>query len=249
MGPDEEVLAGGNSSTVVREGDRVHRTAGPWTPAVHELLTTLRASGIVEVPEPHGFDDQGREVLSFLPGDVGGYPLPEWLWDPALLEGTARLLRRVHDASVPLAARRDLVWGLPVHEPVDVVCHNDSAPYNMTFADGRVTGLFDWDTAAPGPRIRDLAYLAYRLAPFTDDAPHLTTTDRLERTDRLLTAYGSDAGRADLLRAMADRLDDLAAYTDERAAETGRADFVEHAAGYRRHSDHVRRLASSSSDE
>jgi hypothetical protein len=39
----EVPLGGGNmSSGVVRVGDTVRRPAGPWTPAVHALLTHLR---------------------------------------------------------------------------------------------------------------------------------------------------------------------------------------------------------------
>ena len=39
-------LAGGNMSAgVVRVGDTVRRPAGPWTPAVHALLTHLHEAG------------------------------------------------------------------------------------------------------------------------------------------------------------------------------------------------------------
>ena len=147
---DEEVLAGGNTSVVVRVGDTVRRPAGPWTPAVHQLLSTLRAAGVLEAPEPFGLDEQGREVLSFRPGVVGHYPLPSWLWSPTILHEAGRLLRRVHDASVPLA-HAAVEWQLPAHEPVEVVCLNDVAPYNMVFDEGHLTGLIDVDMASPGP--------------------------------------------------------------------------------------------------
>src|SRR6476620_8206341 len=112
----DEVLDGGNSNTVVRVGTTVRRPTGPWTPAVHVLLRTLRAAGVHEVPEPLGMDEHGREVLSFLPGDVGNYPLPAWLWAPTILDDAGALLRRVHDASVTVVGR-ELVWNLPPHEP------------------------------------------------------------------------------------------------------------------------------------
>lgn len=92
----------------------------------------------------------------------------------------------VHDASVPLVGQ-DLVWSMPRHEPAEVICHNDAAPYNMTFIDGRIAGLFDFDTAAPGPRVRDLAYLAYRLAPLAEDSGVDTSEqERLARIDLLV---------------------------------------------------------------
>ena len=61
-------LAGGNmSSGVVRVGDTVRRPAGPWTPAVHALLTHLHAAGFPGAPRPLGIDEHGREVLTFIP--------------------------------------------------------------------------------------------------------------------------------------------------------------------------------------
>ncbi|QEW03490.1 aminoglycoside phosphotransferase family protein [Microbacterium lushaniae] len=240
---DGQVLNGGNSTTVVRVGGTVHRVTGSWTPAVHELLRALREAGVYEVPEPLGFDDLGREVLSFLPGDVGNYPLPDWLWAPAILDDTGKLLRRIHDASVPLVGR-DLPWSLPRHEPEEVICHNDVAPYNMTFSGGRVTGLFDFDTASPGPRIWDLAYLVYRLAPLGEDAGiDITLDERLARLDRLVGAYGLPFRRGEVLDTVAARLLDLATYTDGRLRQTGNLEFGDHAAMYRRDAAYAETLS------
>ena len=241
----EEVLSGGNSNTVSRIGNEVHRRAGVWTPAVHRLLGLLCASGIEEVPEPIGFDEQGREVLSFLPGEVGNYPLPGWLWSPEILSGAGRLLRRIHDASEPLV-HEALIWGMPTHQPAEVICHNDAAPYNMTFVDGKVSGLFDFDTASPGPRIWDLAYLAYRLVPFAGDAEDcgFTADERLRRLDRLIEAYGKPFGRSELFSALAVRLEEIARYTENKAKETGKDEFLRHAEMYRSDRSRVLVLAS-----
>ncbi len=35
----------------------------------------------------------------------------------------------------------------------------DFAPYNITFVDGCVHGIIDFDTLHPGPRIWDVAYM------------------------------------------------------------------------------------------
>lgn len=67
---EEEMLTGGNSTTVVRVDDTVRRTVGPWTTAVHQLLVRLRAEGVTEVPESRGVDEDGREVLSYIVGVV-----------------------------------------------------------------------------------------------------------------------------------------------------------------------------------
>lgn len=242
--PPEEELTGGNSGVVVRAGDTVRRAAGPWSPAVQRLLATLRAAGLTEVPAPLGLDDQGRDVVSYLRGEVVNDPLPAWLWSEAILLDAAALLRRMHDASTELALE-DLEWQLPGHRPVEVVCHNDVAPYNMVFQDERLVGLIDFDTASPGPRIWDFAYLAYRIVPLAEDAldggPPLA--DRLHRLDALIEAYGSIFSSHQVLVTMADRLEDLARFTDRRATDTGRDDFVEHAAMYRRDRDRVLLLA------
>lgn len=96
----EEVLAGGNMTAVVRVGDTVRRAAGPWTPAVHALLRHLRARGFRQAPEPLGIDQQGREILTLLPGRVATYPLPAFVWSDDTLVAVARLLAAYHDATV-----------------------------------------------------------------------------------------------------------------------------------------------------
>lgn len=247
---NEQPLTGGNSTAVVRVGDTVRRTAGPWTPTVHALLQHLRARGVTEVPEPHGTDDAGREVVSFVPGDVAHYPLPTWLWTDAVLHDAATLLRRVHDASVGLDLP-DAVWQVPAREPVEVVCHNDFAPYNLVFDDGRLVGVIDCDTASPGPRVWDLAYLAYRLVPYGEDAGDAAPGpgERAARLEELVRTYSVGLDHAptpdEVLATMVDRLEDLARFSDARATETGRTDLAEHAAMYRRDAQRVRALASS----
>ena len=237
----EEPLAGGNHSTVSRVGDTVRRTAGPWTPTIHALLRHLRAAGVTEVPEPFGIDDQGREILSYRPGEVGNYPLPSWLWTEEILAQAGALLRRVHDASRGFSEPA-AVWQLPGHQPAEVICLNDVAPYNMVFDSGRIVGLIDLDTASPGPRIWDLAYLAYRLVPFVADAEvDFTGPKRSARLGRMIEAYGGGFTEAEVFEVMAQRLIELAVFTDGRAEQTGRHDFVEHAALYRRDAAALRR--------
>jgi len=66
--PEEVALPGGHVGGAVRVGDTVRRPTGPWTPAVHALLDYLYDAGPAGVPRVHGYDDQGREILDFLPG-------------------------------------------------------------------------------------------------------------------------------------------------------------------------------------
>jgi predicted kinase len=167
----EEKLAGGNMTTVSRIGNTVRRGSGPWTQQVHQLLAHLRAKGIQEVPAPLGFDQNGREVLSYIPGLVGHYPLPAVLRSDEVLVSAARLLRRIHDATEDVAQRWQAgVWQAPVRTPVEVICHGDFAPYNCVFDGERLVGVIDFDHAHPGNREWDIAYAIYRFAPITAES-------------------------------------------------------------------------------
>ena len=100
-GPAAVPLPGGRmTSGIVRIGDRVRRPAGPWTPAVHALLAHLAARGFTGAPRPLGFDEQGREVLTFLEGEtVGGRkPRPAWVHAEETLVQVARWMRAYHQA-------------------------------------------------------------------------------------------------------------------------------------------------------
>jgi hypothetical protein len=68
----EETLPGGNTDGAVRIGDIVHKQASPWTPTVHALLRHLEYAGVDGVPRALGFDEQGRQMLTYLPGEVIG---------------------------------------------------------------------------------------------------------------------------------------------------------------------------------
>ena len=96
---EEIPLSGGSMTAVVRVGDTVRRAGGPWTPTIHALLRHVRAAGFTAVPEPLGVDEQGREILSFLPGKVGTYPLEPFMWTDAMLVRVAQSLRAFHDAT------------------------------------------------------------------------------------------------------------------------------------------------------
>ncbi len=235
-------LDGGNVTTVVRVGDTVRRTAGPWTPAVHALLAWVRERGVTCVPEPLGLDDDGREVLSWVPGEVAGWPVPGWLWTARTREQIASTLRAFHDATLgfDLDGR---VWRSPTHHPVEVVCLNDVAPYNMTFAGTDLIGLIDVDMASPGPRAWDLAYLGYRVCGWCEDMPAPDDANPEDRLEHLLSSYGNDAAPQveDVIATMVTRLRDLADWTDEHARSSERPDLHDHAAMYRR--DAARLLA------
>ncbi|WP_432571511.1 phosphotransferase [Kineococcus sp. SYSU DK005] len=148
----EEVLHSGNSGGAVRIGASVRRPAGAWTPTIQRLLAHLHRRGVTQVPAPLGIDEHGRDSTSHLPGQVPQHPLPSWVWRGEVLTDAARLLAQLHAASAGFDTH-GANWRLSGHEPVQVICHNDVAPYNRVFTDQRLSGLIDWDTASPGPRV------------------------------------------------------------------------------------------------
>jgi hypothetical protein len=71
LGGDEpERLPGGFVNGVVRVGDTVRRSASPSSGFVHDLLRYLEHCQWSGAPRHLGFDDQGREMLTFLVGHV-----------------------------------------------------------------------------------------------------------------------------------------------------------------------------------
>jgi hypothetical protein len=232
----EEALPGGNMGGARRSGDTVRRVAGPWTPTVQDLLRHLRRQGLRWVPEPLGLDDEGRECLSHLPGTVPQDPMPDWVWHDDVLTAAARHMAELHLASAAFDTR-DAVWQAAVHEPVEVICHNDFAPYNMVFTGHQLTGVIDWDTASPGPRVWDVAYLAYRLVPLTDpanpDGLRSSLVERARRLRLLSDAYGPMVSPATIVPVAVTRLEELAATTQLRA-DQGRSHLRSHVGLYRR---------------
>lgn len=128
-GDDEVVLHGGNTNAVVRVGETVRRTAGPWTSSVHALLRHLHAAGFEAAPRPLGVDAKGREVLSFIDGDTVAYPMPGFVWSDTTLGDVGRLLRRYHDLTLSLAIG-DGQWRPYADMPgaPEVICHCDWGP-------------------------------------------------------------------------------------------------------------------------
>ncbi|WP_433789779.1 phosphotransferase enzyme family protein [Actinoplanes sp. CA-252034] len=237
----EEVLAGGNMGRAVRVGVSVRRRAGAWSPTIQRLLRHLRQHGLEWVPEPLGRDQDGRDSVAYLAGEVPQYPLPDWIWSEGILTDAARHLAHLHAASADFLDTTDAIWQIPAHEPVEVICHNDFAPYNMVFTDGRLTGVIDWDTASPGPRVWDLAYLAYRLVPLTDpangDGLDSDVSQRARRLRLLCDTYnryhGHEVDTAAILPVTVQRLLDLAHFTQARV-DAGQDELRGHVGLYRR---------------
>ena len=199
MAQEEVALAGGMdpASHVVRVGDTVRRA--PGRPAVRALLQHLEDVGFEGAPRHRGVDEQGREVLTFVDGEVPLPPYPAWALTDSAIEDLGRLLRRLHDATAGFAAEGwSSEWADPQGGPV--VCHDDVYPENAVFRDGRVVALIDFAEAAPGRPLWDLAIAAQEWAPLHAPGARVNHPDDLDgvrRTGLLARAYGLDPALAE----------------------------------------------------
>jgi hypothetical protein len=148
---EEILLAGGNiTAGVVRVGDTVRRPVGEWTPAVHALLRHLEEVGFHGSPRVLGFDEKGREVLTYFDGVSLSLDTPELLgtldtvWKAGAL--AADVAAALRNFVVPVSARW---WDGSVDPLADsTIIHGDLAPWNV-IVDGDDWRLIDWDFAGP----------------------------------------------------------------------------------------------------
>lgn len=200
--PEEPLLGGDVTEGLVRIGDSVRRPRSPESALVETLLTFLERSGFDGSPRFLGIDAQGRQVLSFVPGQVAGRPWPEWIADDERIASVARLVRRFDDAMQPFGvpegwATRQLADppGMPasIAGPPQFVGHMDITPENVVFVDGRAKALIDFDMARPTDRVGEVGNLLLWWAPLmpaVDREQAVRDVDPVARAALLVDEYG-----------------------------------------------------------
>lgn len=228
----EETLATEGVTHVVRIGQTVRRPARPFTATIQAYLSYVRSRGFIDCPEPLGFDPEGREVLSFVAGDVPVDPLPAWAASSAALEALGALIRRLHDAADGWTPPPDAVWGgipgvrpagvIPLFDEPELVSHMDYCPGNVVFDGGRPVALIDFDLARPTTRVADLANALYWWAPLVDPvdrAASLVDADVPARVRAFADAYGMTADQRSQVIPVANRGIANSALTSRAAAQ------------------------------
>ena len=231
----EEVLHGGvaNHGQVVRVGPHVLRPSNPHSRSVFAFLRAVRGAGFDGVPLPVGIDADGRERLEFMEGNAPTAPYPPWALTDRALASVAELIARFHRAAAAFdAGRPGFSWNDEIADSVGgpIVCHNDICLENVVFEDGLAVGLLDFDYAAPGRPVYDLAQFARMCVPIDDDESAAllgwSCPDRPARLRLVCDRYGLDGpGRRELL----ELLDDAMARSGEfvkRHADAGEPGFV-----------------------
>ncbi|HEU5380240.1 MAG TPA: aminoglycoside phosphotransferase family protein [Ktedonobacteraceae bacterium] len=231
-------------SNVSRTADTVRRSVGPWSQASHAVLEYLERVGFDGAPRFLGIDAQGREVLSYIPGQtISEANRPEV--SPARLKSAARLLRRLHDALEGFHLPEGVTWHPRYHpHPEDGpvwVCHMDAHPANTIFQGDQAVAFIDWDMVGPVPRAWDVAWSAYSYAPLADDEVcrrmgWQTPPDRMGRLRLFCDAYGLAAAERGRLPDLVIRLARQQIADIDRAAKEGveSARFLVEDVGYPR---------------
>ena len=156
-----------------------------------DLLRRLERCRWSGAPRHLGFDERGREILTFLAGHVAWEETrPAEVGSDESLAAVARLVRQFHD----------LTAGSRLAGDQEVVCHNDLSPKNTVYRDLgsglRPVAFLDWDLAAPGARVHDVAHVCWQYAGL---GPRAAVTEAARRVRLIADAYDLPA-RQELIR-------------------------------------------------
>lgn len=206
----------------------------------------MRSAGFTEAPEVLGIDERGREVLRWIEGEPGVAPIrPEVASDEPLV-ALARMIRRFHDASASFRWDKG-GWQELLRDPSgsdEIVCHNDLSTYNVIYRAGPVA-IVDWELAAPGSRLWDLAYACWWLVPLHRpeycERVGWGEVDQPRRLRLFVDAYGLGEARSQLLDVIHERQlrnqEQLRTWVaeelippyeeDDPSVETGRTDYID----------------------
>ncbi len=209
--PEVPLLGGEVTQGVVRVGATVRRPVGFNSPLVHALLEYLERVGFEGAPRFLGIDGAGREVLTYVEGEVAGRPRPAWIADETRLASVGRLVRDYDEAVRGFTPPDDVEpfsgfsgpTDLPPMPPYpkELVGHMDYTPDNIVFRGGQARALIDFDLAKPVSRVDEVQNVMLHWAPLGDplDAdPLLRDVDVPLRCRILADAYGmsqADRGR------------------------------------------------------
>lgn len=231
------MLAGGaaNRGNVVRIGDSVHRPRRKGADVAEALLLHLEAVGYDAAPRFLGHDEQGRQILSYLPGETYPDQRPPWIDDD---EANARVLGRIaafvrdlHDATAGFSPPQGAEPFRPLPLSGTTWNHADVHYSNLVFDGDAPVALIDWECCAPGGSLYDPATLLLSArCPRPDHTDHARRQrSALLAAEAVLEGYrATETQRTAFLDAIATTLDDVAhfiehednAYTPSQRAES-----------------------------
>jgi hypothetical protein len=162
----------------VRVGDTVRRPSHHRSAYVDALLRHLADAGFTGAPRPLGYDEAGRQILTYVPGEVPDGAGPYRLSDARIRSATT-LIRSFHDATATSVLREDR----------EVVCHGDLGPHNTVFRGERAVALIDFeDDVGPGRRLDDFAQAVWGFADLTEAG--VAVAEQARKTRLMCDVYG-----------------------------------------------------------
>lgn len=171
----ESQLIGGRTATeVVRVENTVRRSLGPNSEFNRAVLKLLEEKGFSQAPRFLGIDEKGREILTFMEGEVRH---GEMRWTDDQLVKVVQMLKDFHDATA----------GSELAKGKEVVCHNDIAPWNIILKNDVPTAFIDFDDVAPGNRADDFAYFLWTFLELGSD---VSADVQAEKIRKLSEVYG-----------------------------------------------------------
>lgn len=141
-------LASRTTKGIYKDQDIVFRPMGPQAEFVHQVLLFLEKKGVTCVPRYLGTDPQGHEKLSYIEGEC---PRNLGYFPDAVTGRAVMLIRSLHQA----------LQDYPGCPKGMTVCHNDLSPCNFVMRNEMPVAVIDWDSAAFGDPLDDLAYAAW----------------------------------------------------------------------------------------
>lgn len=177
---------------------------------MHALLNHLEATGFDGAPRVvgDGFDAEGRETLSFIPGEF----IHPHSWSDDGIAALGVLLRRFHDTAASFVPPVDAAWQpwFTRTDSADAYGHGDLGPWNIVARDGLPCAFIDWEFAGPVDRLDEVAQAAWLNAQLHDEIVAernglLPAAERARQLRLFADGYGLSASeRAELLHRMID---------------------------------------------
>lgn len=184
-------MSGGYRSAVVRDGETVRRS--PSSEFVIRLLRFLEERQWPFSPKVLEHSPEST-TLAYVHGQAAvGSAERRAIACPEALATVARMTRSLHDVTA----------GTACADGAEVVCHNDLDPRNTVYRwAGQVpepVAFIDWDLAAPGARVHDLAHVCWT---FTGLGPGADRELIIDRIRLILSAYGWEGTFHEVVEAM-----------------------------------------------
>jgi len=180
MDNNEEIkLSGGQNNDVVRIRDTVQRSVCENSNYVHQVLTFLEEQGYEHSPRYLGIDENGREILSYVDGEIGR----AIEWTDQQLSEVMKMLRAFHDKTT----------GSELCKDKEVICHRDIAPWNTVLKNDFPIGFIDFDDVEPGRRVEDIGYALWTFLELGNQDIDIQT--QTKRIKMMCDAYGFSDGK------------------------------------------------------